>query len=207
MAERQKRRGRLFVISGPSGTGKGTICKQLCEVPHVSLSVSMTTRKPRGGETEGKSYYFVSEETFKETIAAGLFLEYAQVFGCYYGTPKQKVFDRLEAGEDVILEIDTQGAAQVKERHPEGVFIFILPPSMRELRKRITERGTETAEMIDARLGEAMGEIARIGLYDYCVVNSALSEALAKVKAIIAAERARVPEDTCALIKKYKEEL
>ena len=154
-----KHAGKLFILSGPSGAGKGTICKELLAQTSrddVQLSVSMTTRNPRNGETEGASYYFVSKEEFLRKIEAGGLLEHAEVYGNYYGTPKQPVIEKLAAGIDVILEIDMQGALKVKENYPDGVFIFILPPSMSELRKRLTGRGTETAEAIEMRLGETL---------------------------------------------------
>ena len=152
-----KHAGKLFILSGPSGAGKGTICKELLAQTSrddVQLSVSMTTRNPRNGETEGASYYFVSKEEFLRKIEAGGLLEHAEVYGNYYGTPKQPVIEKLAAGIDVILEIDMQGALKVKENYPDGVFIFILPPSMSELRKRLTGRGTETSEAIEMRLGK-----------------------------------------------------
>ena len=130
-----KNTGKLFVLSGPSGAGKGTICKRLLEeTDKLDLSVSMTTRKPRVGETEGVSYFFTEKEVFQEHIKMGNLLEYAEVYGNYYGTPKTPVLDKLSRGIDVILEIDMQGALKVKESYPDGVFIFILPPSMTELR-------------------------------------------------------------------------
>ena len=155
--DRSEHKGKLFIISGPSGAGKGTICKELLAQTSrddVQLSVSMTTRNPRAGETDGVSYYFVSKEEFLHRIEAGGLLEYAEVYGNYYGTPKQPVVEKLAAGIDVILEIDMQGALKVKENYPDGVFIFILPPSMTELRKRLTGRGTETPEAIELRLGK-----------------------------------------------------
>jgi len=200
-------KGRLFVVSGPSGAGKGTICKKLLEEVEVSLSVSMTTRAPRSGEIEGKGYYFISTEAFEQAIETGGFLEYAKVYGYYYGTPKHKVLEKLEAGEDVILEIDIQGALQIKECFPDGVFIFILPPSMAELRKRITERGSETEDAINLRLAETLGEVSCIDKYDYYVVNDELSEAVDRVKAIMIAEHSRVSQAVYERIEKYKGEM
>ena len=202
----EKHAGKLFILSGPSGAGKGTICKALLAETDLELSVSMTTRNPRAGETEGESYYFVSKEEFLRKIEASGFLEYAEVYGNFYGTPKQPVIDKLSAGTDVILEIDMQGALKVKENYPDGVFIFILPPSMSELRKRLTGRGTETAEAIEMRLGETLKELSYIDKYDYCVVNGQLEEAVARVKAIVTAEHSRVTFTAEELISRYKEE-
>ena len=204
-----KHAGKLFILSGPSGAGKGTICKEVLAQTSrddVQLSVSMTTRNPRNGETEGASYYFVSKEEFLRKIEAGGLLEHAEVYGNYYGTPKQPVIEKLAAGIDVILEIDMQGALKVKENYPDGVFIFILPPSMSELRKRLTGRGTETAEAIEMRLGETLKEISYIDKYDYCVVNGKLEEAVNRVKSILIAEHSRVTFTAEELISRYKEE-
>ena len=202
----EKHAGKLFILSGPSGAGKGTICKALLAETDLELSVSMTTRTPRAGETDGESYYFVSKDEFLRKIEASGFLEYAEVYGNFYGTPKQPVIDKLSAGTDVILEIDMQGALKVKENYPDGVFIFILPPSMSELRKRLTGRGTETAEAIEMRLGETLKELSYIDKYDYCVVNGQLEEAVARVKAIVTAEHSRVTFTAEELISRYKEE-
>jgi len=200
--------GRLFVVSGPSGAGKGTICKMLVEQrKDIAVSVSMTTRKPRTGEIEGKSYFFVSRDEFKDKIKEDEFLEYAEVFGNYYGTPKKAVFDTLKKGINVILEIDTQGALDVKKHHPEGVFIFILPPSVSELKKRLKKRGTDTDEAITFRMGEAKREISLIGEYDYCVINDDLNEAFNKANAIITAEHSKVTQAIYEKIKEFKEEL
>ena len=202
----EKHAGKLFILSGPSGAGKRTICKALLAETDLELSVSMTTRNPRAGETDGESYYFVSKDEFLRKIEASGFLEYAEVYGNFYGTPKQPVIDKLSAGTDVILEIDMQGALKVKENYPDGVFIFILPPSMSELRKRLTGRGTETAEAIEMRLGETLKELSYIDKYDYCVVNGQLEEAVARVKAIVTAEHSRVTFTAEELISRYKEE-
>ncbi|HKM28861.1 MAG TPA: guanylate kinase [Anaerovoracaceae bacterium] len=207
MSNERLHTGKLFIISGPSGAGKGTICKELIKDMDVELSVSMTTRDPRPGEEEGISYYFTSKEQFEEKIAQGGLLEYAQVYGNFYGTPKQKVIDKLSKGIDVVLEIDIQGALKVKEAYPNGVFIFILPPSMTELRKRITGRGSETEEAINLRLGETLKEVSYIDKYDYCVVNGELEEAISRVKAIIIAEHSKVSQDIYKLIDMYKEEI
>ena len=167
----------------------------------------MTTRAPRNGEVEGISYFFTDKDTFIERVNAGGFLEYAEVYGNYYGTPKQLVIDKLKEGIDVVLEIDIQGAMKVKENYPDGIFIFILPPSMSELRKRITGRGTETEDAINLRLSKTLSEISYIDKYDYCVVNGLLEEAVSRVKSIIVAEHSRVAEDVRTLIERYEEEI
>ena len=198
--------GKLFILSGPSGAGKGTICKELLAQTDLELSVSMTTRAPREGEIHGVHYFFVSEDEFVDRINNDGFLEPAQVYGRRYGTPKEPVIEKLERGIDVILEIDIQGALKVKENYPDGVFIFILPPSMAELRKRLTGRGTETAEAIEMRLGETLKELSFIEKYDYCVVNGELDEAVARVKSIVIAEHSKVTITAEELVKRYKEE-
>ncbi len=200
-------KGLLFVVSGPSGAGKGTICKSLTERSNIDLSVSMTTREPRPGEIDGVSYYFVSKEVFLGYLEKDGFLEHACVFGNYYGTPKAAVLENLEKGHDVVLEIDIQGAMQIRQSYPKAIFIFILPPSMAELRKRITGRGSETEAAINQRLGQALKEVSYIDKYDYCVVNGELSEAVERTAAIIKAEHSKVAEDIYELIEKYKEEL
>jgi guanylate kinase len=200
-------KGLLFVVSGPSGAGKGTICKRLVEKHDIHLSVSMTTREPRPGEVGGESYYFTTETSFLEEMEKGGLLEHAKVYGNYYGTPKDKVIEQLKQGRDVVLEIDIQGAMQIRNNYPAGKFIFILPPSMAELRKRITGRGSETEESINLRMHEALKEVAYIGKYDYCVVNGELEEAVNRVEAIIVAEHSRVSEDIYELIEQYKEEI
>ncbi len=199
--------GRLFVISGPSGAGKGTICKEIINHENIKLSVSMTTRKPREGEVDGVNYLFVSQEEFRQIIDERGFLEYAEVYGNFYGTPKMEVMDLMHEGIDVVLEIDIQGALQIKEVYPEAVFIFILPPSMTELRKRITGRGSETEESLRQRLGEALTEISYIDKYDYCVINGELQEAVNRVSSIIMAEHCRVSADVYKLVEQYKEEM
>ena len=200
-------RGLLFVISGPSGAGKGTICQKLKEQNIIELSVSMTTRKPRPGEIDGENYFFVTDEEFQDYIRQDGFLEYAQVYGHYYGTPKEIVLKKLEQNKDIVLEIDIQGALKVKETYPKGVFIFIMPPSMAELRKRITGRGSETEADINLRLGETLKEVAYIDRYDYCVVNDKINEAVQRVADIIKAEHSKVTQDIYELIEKYKEEM
>ena len=196
-------KGRLFVISGPSGTGKGTICKELIKDDKIRLSVSMTTRKPREGEVHGVSYYFATKEEFLQKIDAGGFLEYAEVFGNYYGTPKMEVLELLDKGMDVLLEIDVQGALQIKDVYPEAVLVFILPPSMEELRARLTGRATETQDVVERRLGEAAKEISYVKQYDYAVINDDLEEAIDNVKMVIKASHFGV---TQSIAKQYEEE-
>lgn len=186
-------RGVLIVISGPSGAGKGTICKALLEKhKDLYLSVSATTRSPREGEVEGVNYYFLTREQFKTKVSENGFLEHAEVYGNCYGTPKANVEQMLEEGKDVILEIDIQGALRVKENFEEGVFIFILPPSMEELKQRIIKRGSETKESLMTRFKAAYQEINYISKYNYAVVNDTVEVAAGKVEAIIAAEKCRV---------------
>jgi guanylate kinase len=185
-------KGVLIVLSGPSGAGKGTICKSLLNKGDYWLSVSATTRTPRVGEVEGKNYYFTEKEDFKKKIEQGDFLEYAEVYGNYYGTPKSKVLEALDAGKNVILEIDIQGALRVKDVYPGGVFIFILPPSMEELKQRIIKRGSETEESFVTRFKSAYQEINYVSKYNYAVVNDTVEEAVKKIESIITAEKCRV---------------
>lgn len=185
-------KGLLIVISGPSGAGKGTICKALLEENDFWISVSATTRQPRAGEVNGANYYFLTKEEFKKRIDCDDFLEYAEVYGNYYGTPKSNALKAIENGRDVILEIDIQGALKVKESYPEGVFIFILPPSMEELKNRIINRGSETPESLMTRFKSAYKEINYVSKYNYAVVNDTVEEAVKKIHSIIVAERCRV---------------
>ena len=197
--------GRLFVISGPSAVGKGTIVKELLDADeNLRVSVSATTRAPRAGETDGVSYYFLTKEEFKEKIDNGGFLEWAEVHGNFYGTPKAPVEKLLAEGKDVILEIDVQGAMQVKESGGEGAYIFILPPSMEELRNRINNRGTETEEAIALRMSKAAGEIAYVDRYDYFVINDDLQEAINTVKAIMVSEHQKINSKSAATLAAFK---
>ena len=183
------RKGLLVVVSGPSGAGKGTICQALLEKTTLAYSVSATTRKPRAGEVDGESYYFLSVEAFEEMIEKDELLEWAKVYDNDYGTPLKKVEEKLTAGEDILLEIDTQGAMKVREKFPEGVYIFILPPSLTELERRIRGRDTETEDVLQKRLAAAIGEIEAGKCYKYVVTNDEVDSAVESVCAILAAER------------------
>jgi guanylate kinase len=197
--------GLLVVISGPSGAGKGTICKKLIEeVEDLSVSVSATTRKPRNGEVEGVSYFFIGRDEFTRRIEKEEFLEYAEVYGNYYGTPKKEVLKKLEDGKNVILEIDIQGALKVKKNYPDGVFIFILPPSIKELKNRIIGRGTDSKEVIINRMNCVYDELDFAFKYDYVVLNNKVEEAAEQIKNIISAEKNRVVRNA-EMINKIKE--
>ena len=184
------RNGVLFVISGPSGVGKGTVNKRLFEEfgNAVAFSVSATTRDPREGEVDGREYFFISRQEFEKRVANNEFLEHAEYAGNCYGTPRDYVLSLLQRGVSVILEIDVQGAMQVKRRMPESVSVFILPPSFEELEHRLRGRGTETPEKIERRLAAAKAEMARAPEYDYQIVNDDLDAAYARLREIFILE-------------------
>jgi guanylate kinase len=186
-------KGLLIVLSGPSGVGKGTVRKEIFSQPNTAFeySVSATTRAPRDGEVHGVDYFFKSRDEFEEMIRKEALLEHAEFVGNYYGTPVDYVRETLERGKDVFLEIEVKGARQVREKFPEGLFIFLMPPSLTELKNRIVTRGTETEDLINNRMLSAREEIEMIDLYDYVVVNDQVELAVERVKAIVTAEHCR----------------
>lgn len=191
--EQQTKRGILIVLSGPSGTGKGTVCglvrQHLGE--SVKYSISATTRKPRSGEENGREYFFYSKKEFEALREQNGFLEWAQVYDNYYGTPRAFVEEVLASGKDCILEIDPQGALQVRKATEDAVLVFIAPPSLEELRRRLTGRGTESAEEVEKRLSCAEDELAYRNQYDYIIVNDDVERAAGKMEAIMKAEKCR----------------
>ncbi len=187
-------RGDLFVISAPSGAGKSTLCRILMErLDGLAFSVSHTTRPRRQGEIEGKDYFFVSEEEFEQLAANGVFLEWARVHGHFYGTSKEHVMALLSSGTDVVLDIDVQGAAQVREKFPAAVTIFVLPPSWNVLEERLLSRGSEDRDTVRMRLRNAVGEIEEVASYTYTVINDKLEEAAGEMVSIVNAARCRTP--------------
>ncbi|MBO8162325.1 MAG: guanylate kinase [Brevibacillus sp.] len=184
--------GLLLVLSGPSGVGKGTVCSALRQrMKDIVYSVSATTRAPRAGEVNGVNYFFKTRQEFEQMIEQDELLEWAEYVGNYYGTPRRFVEETLASGRDVILEIEVQGAMQVKQKFPQGVFLFLAPPDLTELRNRIVGRGTETEESVRKRLEVAKAEIELMNQYDYVVVNDEIELACKRIEAIITAEHLR----------------
>lgn len=202
--------GFLLVLSGPSGSGKGTVSQAIMkENKEIVFSTSVTTRTPRPGEVNGENYFFVSKTKFEQMVEKDELLEHAFVHTNYYGTPKQFVFDQIENGEIVLLEIDVQGALQIKKKYNEAVFIFLIPPTMEELRNRLVKRDTESEEEINTRFKNAFRELDFVGEYDYFVINDKVSQAVIDIENIIAAEKLRVKrhKDIKSEVLKEKEKI
>lgn len=199
--------GILVVVSGFSGAGKGTLMKALLEKYHnYALSISATTRSPREGEQDGREYFFVTRDKFESMIEEKELIEYAQYVNNYYGTPRQYVFQQMADGKDVILEIEIQGALKIKERFPEALLLFVMPPSADELKHRLTSRGTETADVITARLHRAAEEAAGINSYDYILVNDQIDTCVEEMHQLIQAQHNKV-SNNLDFIEQMKEEL
>jgi guanylate kinase len=200
-----KRHGILFIISAPSGAGKTTLCKEVVDIfQNLRHSVSYTTRSPRPGEVHGRDYIFVSPAEFERMIRAGEFAEWAEVHGNLYGTAIKTLEDYSTRGIDVILDIDCQGARQLKERYGEGVFIFILPPSFHELRRRLDIRNSDSNEVKERRIRNAADEIKELGWYDYIIVNDVFSKAVEELKSILIAEQCRTLRLLVDVMEKFK---
>ena len=192
VASKETTRGVLFVVSSPSGGGKGTLIQRvLKEVPNLSYSISYTTRAPRNGEVDGREYFFVTPQEFEHRIAAGEFLEWAHVHGKLYGTSRHQVSREIFEGRDIILEVDVQGAASVRELVSDSVSIFILPPSVETLRQRLMARGTDSPEELDLRLKHAPEELRHYKSFDYVIINDEVEKAATQLRCIVQAERAR----------------
>ncbi len=185
-------KGLLIVISGPSGAGKGTVCKELMKKYNYNISISATTRSPREGEVDGVNYHFLDKKSFEEKLSRNEFLEYAQVYGNYYGTLKKGVEDELNNGNNIILEIDIQGTLQVQKVYKNAVYIFLLPPSINELKNRILKRGSETESSFNLRFSSVGEELKYMNSYDYAVINDDLDSAVEKVHSIINTEMNRI---------------
>ncbi len=199
-------KGLLLVISGPSGAGKGTVCKAyLDKHPECALSVSATTRAPRPGEVEGENYYFMSQEDFRAKIKSDGFLEHAVFCDNYYGTPKDAVMEMIESGRDVILEIEVQGAMQVRSHYPEAVLIFVSPPSVEELEARLRGRGTEAEDVILARLARSKEELRFTEKYNYILINDTIESAVNRLESIIVAEKCRIERKYDYIMNVYKD--
>ena len=186
-------KGLLIVVSAPSGAGKTSLCREILKyIPDIKHSISYTTRAPRSSERDGIDYHFVTEDIFKKMIEEDAFIEWAIVHGNYYGTCKQELETLLEEGNDIILDIDSQGAMQIRQKFNNGVFIYILPPSFEDLRERLTVRKSDSPEEIEKRLRKAREEIKNYTMYDYLIINDEFDKALERLKAIIIASRIRI---------------
>jgi guanylate kinase len=185
--------GNLFVVTAPSGAGKTSLVRELLAAdPHVKLSISYTTRPPRPGEKDGHDYHFVSRETFEAMLGQGDFLESAEVYGNYYGTSQVWISQTMQSGQDILLEIDWQGAAQVRKLFPEAIGVFILPPSLEALHQRLKARGQDSEEVIERRMRVAREDISHVGEFDYVIINNIFAEAVADLRAVFRAERLKI---------------
>ncbi len=205
---KSKERGILMVVSGPSGAGKDTVCQRLLELhPNAWISISCTSREPRKGEVDGESYFFLTREEFEKKIEDGDLLEYAEYNGNYYGTPRDKVNEYLDKGGDVILVIEVQGAKKIKELVSDALFVFILPPNMRELKRRLTDRGTESKDKILKRFKTAYQEINELSKYNYVVINDEVELAAHKIESILVSEKCRVDRIEEVFVNSNEEEM
>ena len=191
--QEKKSKGSLFIVSAPSGAGKTTLCRKLVSsLPNLQFSVSYTTRQPRRGEVNDRDYTFINRQDFRLMADKGEFIEWAEVHGALYGTSRKRLEELLESGNDVILDIDTQGAMQIKERYKEGIYIFILPPSLETLKERLKNRMTDSKEEIGKRLGRAIAEIKTFDKYDYVIINDILEDALMEFEAVVISQRVSI---------------
>ena len=191
--QEKKSKGSLFIVSAPSGAGKTTLCRKLVSsLPNLQFSVSYTTRQPRKGEVNDRDYTFINRQDFRLMADKGEFIEWAEVHGELYGTSRKRLEELLDSGNDVILDIDTQGAMQIKERYKEGIYIFILPPSLETLKERLKNRMTDSKEEIGKRLGRAIAEIKTFDKYDYVIINDILEDALMEFEAVVISQRVSI---------------
>jgi guanylate kinase len=191
--QEKKSKGSLFIVSAPSGAGKTTLCRKLVSsLPNLQFSVSYTTRQPRKGEVNDRDYTFINRQDFRLMADKGEFIEWAEVHGALYGTSRKRLEELLDSGNDVILDIDTQGAMQIKERYKEGIYIFILPPSLETLKERLKNRMTDSKEEIGKRLGRAIAEIKTFDKYDYVIINDILEDALMEFEAVVISQRVSI---------------